>query len=148
MKKDFMRKGGNKMREIKFRAWDKKNNHMIYDVQTEIKIGEVGFTSGKLGKMNMYTHFDEYFNDDNFEMMQYTGLKDKNDKEIYEGHIVKLFYPDMGHKIIFDKDTAMFGYYYKSIYGKFFCGLYRHLKDIEIIGNIYENPELREEVNE
>ena len=91
--------------------------------------------------------------------MQCTGLKDKNDKLIYEGDIVKYFCPaeycsDGVHKcpecysgengsVHYDEDLAMYEYRSKSDE----CPLTDNInteEDLEIIGNIYENPELLE----
>ena len=115
------------MREIKFRAWDKYEDgiHCMIDHDNLMKQ-----VYGKRG--------DNIFNDDTHILMQYTGLKDKNGREIYEGDIVR-----------------MYG-------GEYHCGMYEydvkrtivlnceslwHLgesENKEIIGNIYENPELLE----
>lgn len=95
-------------------------------------------------------------------LMQSTGLKDKNDKLIYEGDIVKYFCPaeycsDGLHKcpecysgengsVYYDEDLAMYEYRSKSDE----CPLTDNInteEDLEIIGNIYENPELLEEIN-
>lgn len=62
-------------REIKFRAWDKENK------QIEL----VDF----LGENTLHICNAEWENREDFEIMQYTGLKDKNDKEIYEDDIVQ-----------------------------------------------------------
>jgi len=66
------------MREIKFRAWDKKGNNMVFPLfPKHIQYAEdyTGFASGRI---------DDGVFEDSFEIMQYTGLKDKNGKEIYE----------------------------------------------------------------
>lgn len=119
------------MREFKFRAWVKKNDEMFHDVDP-----------------THYRHDDE-----SYALMQYTGLKDINGKEIYEGDIVK------SHSFAFDGnfdgdlyrqgeigfshdccfvikvDDSQFGFFETS-----------HFEDpcIEVIGNRYENPELLE----
>lgn len=72
---------------------------------------------------------------------QYTGLTDKNGTKIFEGDIIDFFYrsgyDDYGI-VQYDADETEFGFVYNSIYE----GLGRHYqsKDIEVIGNIFDNP--------
>ena len=72
---------------------------------------------------------------------QYTGLTDKNGTKIFVGDIVR--YGDTIHKVVFEQrnGTAYFGLVYSPIETLPF-GHYQDLQQLEVIGNIYENPEL------
>lgn len=81
------------------------------------------------------------FNIDESTIGQYTGLKDKNEKEIYEGDIVKIEY------IQTTIEKAVIKYKGASFYGSTFADDWEldEYYEIEVIGNIYDNPELLEE---
>ena len=120
------------MRQIKFRAWDEKRNEMLpwKGVQHMVMYTLDGEDIGK--EPNPYT------------FMQYTGLKDKNGKEIYEGDILsyKRAKKPMIARVIWSKHHAQFEADNKehfSLYGLLFsaeCG---------VVGNIYESSELLED---
>ena len=108
-------------RTIKFRAWDKTLNK-IHSWST------------------IENHFtlEELLDDNFFEAMQYTGLKDKYGVEIYEGDILSYF--GFEYEVTFEESA--FGW---SEDGQFYAFAEMAIDEIEktkIIGNIYENPEL------
>lgn len=129
------------MREIKFRAWNKLANKMYSHKVLEdvlVNLTKNDFIAGIFLPLNS-----------NNKLMQYTGLKDKNGTEIYEGDIVKIedyFGGDLIGNIIYDEITA--GYVFNK--GNE-ISYFQMTLDLEnyvyyVIGNIYENPELLEEV--
>jgi len=124
------------MREIKFRAWI--DNSMVYEL-------------GTLNLCELQDCKEDGFDGSEFIPMQYTGLKDKNGKEIYEGDLID--------------DQIRYGFTVKQLspatvvfeYGKFQLhykilhhagderGIYEEWlfpEDCKVIGNIHENPEL------
>ncbi len=135
-------------REIKYRAWLKEEKRMV-NVET------MDFTDKSMQYLEKNEIIDAYllrrvvFED--VEIMQYTGLKDKNGKEIYEGDILKYNFPYDGRlkhisPVKFVETEASFGI--KDRYENE-IPLYRIATNnyFEVIGNIYENPELLEEKN-
>lgn len=135
-------------REIKFRAWDKLNNKMIDYLVTE----------GNCLNLSLGANLGE---DKRFTLMQFTGLKDKNGKEIWEGDILGWWGGRRGHPkkgaskgrpwpVGFDEQTGGWGLRYlneESYDGKVFNNIAFKLsralaRKKEIIGNIYENREL------
>lgn len=119
------------MREIKFRAWNECEKIMEYDIQDEY--------DGDL------SCFGDYITNEFWEVMQYTGLKDKNGIEIYEGDIVKtcegnLYQVIWGDGFKFLYEFNIRGYDEKTILGLGDTSSRRW--GVEVIGNIYENSEL------
>lgn len=116
-------------RPIKFRAYLKDSNEMV-------KVGAMDWDyEGNLLCLN-YPKGKAYFEyEDDIALMQYTGYKDKNGKEIYEGDIVE-YYDD-----IYQVQWIWVGFYIRCIHGGF-DELATTENFIEVIGNIYENPKV------
>ena len=113
------------MREIKFRAWHKKQSKMIYDVQkTEMVHHAMSSWSGEPSGL------DHYFDEEWYELMQYTGLTDRNGQEIYEGDIIQHYAFDNGDTFVVEWDNRNGGW---SGYGCF-----HEWKDSRVVGNILE----------
>jgi uncharacterized phage protein (TIGR01671 family) len=102
------------MREIKFRAWSNETNEMM--THDDLLKGD-GYYLGLSGKLNAII------------LMQYTGLKDKNGKEIYEGDIIAKKYGDSWANVLVEWDRVGFLSLNNS-------------NEKEVIGDIYQNPEL------
>lgn len=127
------------MKEIKFRAWDKKKNKMFYSYDNYLELeGELWslWLKDNRGKLRLLT------NHNNGVLMQFTGLKDKKGREICEGDIVKAFNEDKEEYglVYWDEEIAGF-----DVEGKKWVSaenLYCSWKYYEVIGNKFENPEL------
>lgn len=122
----------------KFRVWDKVNKKLkqVYSIDFD-ENGEIQSIKDEYTKPNeVYAMFEmEYF-----ELMQSTGLKDKNGVEIYEGDIVKNIYDEIYVVKWFDA-----GFHLEEKYNGGFDYSELHFGDNKkVIGNIYENPELLE----
>jgi len=123
------------MREIKFRAWDKKYKVMDDDflIDCDGKIWDAP-------RMTYDTPNREIAreDDDRFILMQFTGLHDKNGKEIYEGDK----YLWKGEKGVIVWDRGSFWCKPESPHDAIWDRLYLFIDEIEVTGNIYEDEEL------
>lgn len=120
------------MREIKFRAWDETEKHM-YNWENLLN----------QNLKNIFTIPEQC----GYNIMQYTGLHDKNNKEIYEGDVLQI-----------DVDKAWvrwnnkYGYFQLVPIGDYYfdspvIGHILEYSEAEVIGSIYENKELLNETN-
>lgn len=142
------------MREIKFRAWDKERKEMIFQSDNTTKTNSVMETQFTFDDMGPWVVTRNYlaaaWNEiKSFELMQYTGLKDKNGVEIYEGDILST---DLSRPYLI-VEYRNGGFMYQchddgKDYYDFMLSTDAETnqdKYSEVIGNIYENPELIKE---
>lgn len=129
----------------RYRAWD-KNLKTMYEVDD---IMSIDFGKSEISVMTLFFERTNYYKFDDIVLMQSTGLKDENGKEIFEGDIVKVTdgdertnFPDGGIGTICGLDGIFMWY----IDGQVHNGLFDISQEyyIEVVGNIYENPELAE----
>ena len=130
-------------RKIKFRAWDK-----VKQIWCNYKIddGTVYFMDNDTGCW--YRNYPGKY--ENFDLMQYTGIKDINNVEIYEGDIVKLSKENSDFKEIgvvkFDENKASYVLETQDDDLSYDISYYNYHKVYyRVIGNIYENKELLEQ---
>jgi len=120
------------MREIKFKFWNKKLHEM----------------SGVFGLGVVWEYLvDQWgiFNWEDVQKLQYTGLKDKNGKEIYEGDVVKLDSWEGVQQIVFIEGAFCLADKHGLYVGDIHYINHADKNQVTIIGNIWENPELLKE---
>lgn len=146
------------MREIKFRAWIKSG--FDYDIKPfMVEVASIDFNN--FGQSIKTPEDDEEWSKEDYVLMQFTGLLDKNGIEIYEGDIVCVtgdeFYSN--NSVALDVINGNWHFKGKVESNSFmwlildesrdwipFCDILSNDIDVEVIGNIYQNPELIEEV--
>jgi uncharacterized phage protein (TIGR01671 family) len=122
------------MREIKFRAW--------VDGEMYADVGLLPLSGGERFSISRHKW---KFRPDEAELMQYTGINDKNGVEIYEGDILGLVHKKHGRqntkKVVWDEVHACFDWEDANgdSWPDGFTGFY---DEYQVIGNIYKNPEL------
>lgn len=119
------------MREIKFRAWVEGRGMDYCEAHRSLGV---------------FIDFHEInYGLNGFMLMQYTGLRDKNGVEIYEGDVVSggMLLCSGGYSIRNDKTTVN---YSSGMFKAGTISLCSIARDTEVLGNVYENPELLEAV--
>ena len=121
------------MREIKFRAWDKK-------IQQFIDAKEIVINDGKV--FRNWQDYEDYIPDDNtIELVWFTGIVDKAGKDIFEGDIIQCTNHSVKKNGLVMMEQGMWNWEYK-------LGAVSWLWDVigrwkgTVIGNRFENPEL------
>lgn len=128
----------------KFRAWDSAKKEMFKDTFAITESGQVVVV-----EQEFVTSTPDYIFVEHLVIMQSTGLKDKNGKEIFEGDVVRMRNPrdrrQIGmFQVVRVANSPILGLLDKKLTTEIF-NLYEHMRNYyEIIGNIYENPELLE----
>lgn len=143
------------MREIKFRAWNKEKNIMCYEDEDESASNVGDWYVSEIEIINLT--FASEANKKKYDFMQYTGVKDKNGVDIFEGDILRIdndvirsfdltFYGIVTfedgafcveEKLTIERDSNLLKNFQAIVD-------YKGIMRAEVIGNIYENPELLE----
>lgn len=121
-------------REINFRIWDIENKEMLKVQELDF---EPTFYGGRIAiRPDQYS---DYFDTEDMILMQYTGFHDRFGNEIYENDIVYVLSEDENAIIEWDEQTARFIIHFDGWIADF-SNYYG--KELEIMGDIYNNPEL------
>lgn len=135
--------------KYKFRAYEKETNEVVRVIQIQWDSVDDCINNVVLQNLNSYTIHPDFpksdSDDDGIVLMQYTGFEDKNNKEIYEGDIIKYY------NNLYQVKWATPGFCISRIHSnKFELELIANTEkkpevikeSLEVVGNIYENPEL------
>ena len=129
---------------FRFRAWDKKNKRMLYNIQEaydgwcveDEKGNEVEGCSADC--FSYFFPYDDNDKNEEFVVEQCTGMRDKNGRLIYENDVVSCGHPDIGYVKWKDGGFWFFGRNYVIPWNVFTAHKW------EVLGNLHENPELLE----
>jgi uncharacterized phage protein (TIGR01671 family) len=133
------------MRTIKFRAWDKITRSWYQNCQNSDDLIMINPIVNPKITGEFYLQDSSSSGKDVLEYSQFTGLIDKNSKEIYEGDILNSD-KAVKFRVIYDDSKARFSFVCKNIWGGSRSNVYKSaswiVKNCTVFGNIYENPEL------
>ena len=128
------------MKEFKMKAWLKKENKMVAIIGIDLNYQNIRYTDDG----NLFKDDYKIANFKDIELLQFTGTKDKAGQELYEADVI-LFndgIDDIYGLISYDDDEGTYRVSYENIT--------EHLSeregDFEIVGNIFENPQLHEQL--
>jgi uncharacterized phage protein (TIGR01671 family) len=135
-------------REIKFRVWSKETKSFLH-------ADDIAICNN--GNVLIYDWHHDYGKSwgpsfDNHAIQQYTGLKDRNGVEIYEGDVIESFYsgkypePIEVHVVKAETRCGGFSPFVDKYDTEWYAGEFEQ-PNIEVIGNLYENPELLNDEN-
>lgn len=123
----------------RYRAWN-KNLKTMYEVDD---IMSIDFGKSEISVKTLFFERTNYYNFADIELMQSTGLTDKNGKEIFEGDVAKMaknvYSEPTYYEVVRHRGGA-----YRLESKQHGCELWLRHTDCEIAGNIYKNPELLE----
>lgn len=137
-------------REITFRTWDKQEKQMVYGIE-ETYDGLPYSELNEKVELDIYNHmscFSSWLCGD-FEIMQYIGLKDRYNVEIYEGDICKVTHSNDAYE--YTETTTIYEVGYSRYAFRFLRNKRKHSLElskairIEVIGNIFQDEDLLEE---
>ncbi len=125
------------MREIKFRIWDIDKRKFIVNETDRLGYGDTKKCMSE--RVDFENNSVEINADESYILSEYTGLKDMKGKEIYEGDILFETFREEYFKVVFENGS------FRAEVDEYSLDLEDYANICEVVGNIYENPELLEE---
>jgi len=147
-------------REIKFRAWNSEMKHMVYpslefgrEIYPYTYIKSTSFDKDGVKTLETVTELvsiDHILQEPVFEVMQFTGLHDKNGNEIYEGDILSIYSDERYGVVVWNSIYCCWEYLInndpKESTLPYSGMMHKDISDLYFIqGNIFENPEILEQ---
>lgn len=119
----------------KFRVWDEDAQEMVY----EVGLTPEGIPYSIPNYAEASDQFDYY---PSYDKMQFTGLKDKNGIEIYEWDVLKVISAYYGHEIIatVKYENSLASFVFETGEDQGYSRIDASFKEVEVVGNIYEDP--------